>query len=73
LYLSVENVFETGETFQQGDQMGRILAYWVIVYFGHFLNAKVAQILALYFPAVMVDYVLISPTWVDTHFGRFFH
>jgi hypothetical protein len=25
---------------EQGDQIGRIFAYWAIVYFGHFLNFR---------------------------------
>jgi hypothetical protein len=33
----------------QGDQIGQIFAYWVIVYFGCFLIAKVAIILYYFF------------------------
>jgi hypothetical protein len=41
--------------FQQGDQIGRIFAYWEIVYVGHFLKIKeITHILGYFFPMYLL-------------------
>jgi hypothetical protein len=56
----------------QGDQIGRFLAFWAIVYFwAHFLNAKVAQIFGLLFFYAKIMYYIIWAKWVGQHFRRF--
>jgi hypothetical protein len=54
---------------KQGDQIGRILAQWEIVYFGQY--KKNTEIWAALFQSI--DYVLVlRKNWVGQHFGRFF-
>jgi hypothetical protein len=51
-------VWDTNKPVQsQGDQIGRIFAYWAIVFFGAFLKiTEVAQIFVLLFTKLQVMY-----------------
>jgi hypothetical protein len=49
---------------EQGDQIGRIFAYWVIVYFGMFLIAEVAYKVWLLFSAEkVIHYICQKLGW----------
>jgi hypothetical protein len=57
---------------EQGDQIGRNFAYWLIVYFGHFLrNSKVCQTFWLFFPRNKFC-INFDKKCFGLHFGRFF-
>jgi hypothetical protein len=57
-------------TIDQGDQIGRMLFYWAIVYF--WLHTEVAHILGLLFPRLQLC-INCDKKMVGLHYGRLFH
>jgi hypothetical protein len=53
---SLGRISQTKDTREQGDQIGRFFARWVIVLSSFWEIAKVAHILGLLFPTVMVKH-----------------
>jgi hypothetical protein len=58
----------------QGDQIVKIFAKWLIVYFGMFFGklTKVANHVLVIFPLSRLRINTVQK-WVGLHFGRFFH
>jgi hypothetical protein len=74
--------------YHQGDQIGRIFAYWACADFGQFFNAELAQKLWLPFPLEEVLYyffffftgspprrfvLLLTKTGLSSVLGDYFH
>jgi hypothetical protein len=56
----------------QGDLIGRISAYWAIVFFGQFFNAKSQNFGATFFRGKCFEGINFDKKMAGQHFGRFF-
>jgi hypothetical protein len=61
-------------TWVQGDQIGRISAYWVTIFFGQLLLRlqKEAKYLGFFFQRKKIC-IILTKKWVWMHFRRVFH
>jgi hypothetical protein len=58
----------------QGDQIGRIFSYWMIIFFVRFLKiSEVAQIYGTTFSQSIRSLFILTKKWIGLHFGRLFH
>jgi hypothetical protein len=64
--------FKFGGCQNQGDQIGRIFAYRVTVYFGRFLKNYRSKLLG-YFSGKFCVFIFEKKKLVGQYFGRFFH
>jgi hypothetical protein len=58
----------------QGDQIGRMVAYWTIVYFSQLLlnYSSSPNVRAIFFNGKS-SVLLLTKKWIELQFGRFFH
>jgi hypothetical protein len=62
------------EACKQGDQIGRIFAFWAVVILGSFLKiTEVAQIFGYFLYDTYKLCIRFDKKWVGLHFGRFFY
>jgi hypothetical protein len=70
----LENNFWLYRDHSQGDQIGRIFAYWAIVYFGHLLKITEVGSVGNFFQQKKNQKIIyFDKKRLGLHFGDFFH